>query len=265
MTAWRLVDSGLCSASLNMAMDEAIAMAVRAGDSPPTLRFYDWETPSVSLGSFQDIEDVDLSYCSAHHIPVVRRPTGGRGILHGEGLTYSFSSRNEGFFSRGLLDSYRQLSLAFMSAFQILGLEITMKAERESGRNLTRNPLCFTSSSYGEIQFQHKKLIGSAQKRWHDGLLQQGSIPYTIDNETMKRIFNLPPLPGDRNGMIGLREIVHYLSHEEFKEAVRFSFEKVFRISLIPSPLCQGETLHARDLEARKYRSPEWNSQRQAG
>ena len=248
-----------------MALDEAIALSVRNGDSPPTLRFYDWEEPSVSLGFFQDIGDIDLSYCAAHRISVVRRPTGGRGILHGEGLTYSFSSRNEGLFSRGLLDSYRQLGLAFMSAFRMLGLEITMRAEREPGRNLTRNPLCFTSPSYGEIQFQNKKLIGSAQKRWHDGLLQQGSIPYSIDIENMKRIFNLPQLPGSWNGMIGLREVAQYLRHEEFKEAIRSSFEKVFRISLIPSHLCQGEILHAQDLEVRKYRSQEWNYQRQGG
>lgn len=101
MTTWRLIDSGPCDASYNMALDEAIAVFVRRGRSCPALRLYGWETPSVSLGSFQKLDDIDEEYCSHENIPVVRRPTGGRAVLHGDELTYSFSSKNEGRFSRG--------------------------------------------------------------------------------------------------------------------------------------------------------------------
>jgi len=262
MTRWRFIDSGPCAASYNMALDEALAVTVQKSDSPPALRIYGWEKPSVSLGSFQKMSDVDLKYCVDHTIPVVRRPTGGRAIFHGDELTYSFSSRNEGLFSVGLLDSYRKLSIAFKSALEMLGLRVAMKTERESGRTLARSALCFASTSYGEISYEGKKLVGSAQKRWKEGLLQQGSIPYVIDEEETKRIFSIVPVRPAKEGMIGLKDLLPNLNHEEVKEAIRFAFERTLGITfhrVSPSP---SEERLARELEARKYLSPDWNHQR---
>ncbi|HYA14410.1 MAG TPA: hypothetical protein VEF33_08745, partial [Syntrophales bacterium] len=96
-----------------MALDEAIACSVRQGGSPATLRFFGWLKPSVSLGAFQKISDIDTRWCADHNVPIVRRPTGGRGILHNDELTYSFSARDDGLFSTGLLDAYRKISSAF--------------------------------------------------------------------------------------------------------------------------------------------------------
>jgi lipoate-protein ligase A len=193
---------------------------------------------------------------------VVRRPTGGRGIFHGDELTYSFSSRNEGFFSGGLLDSYRQLSAAFSSALQILGLDVMMKTEREQGKTLNRTALCFRSTSFGEISFQARKLIGSAQKRWKDGLLQQGSLPFAIDEEGTKKVFDLSPSADLKDSMLGLRDLLPRLDPAELREMVRVSFEKTFRISFLCQNLSPEEDLLARELEARKYRSPHWTLQR---
>ncbi len=261
MTEWRFIDSGPYSSSFNMAVDEAIALTVRKGVFPPTLRIYEWERKSVSLGSFQKTADIDVGFCIANDVPIVRRPTGGRAILHGDELTYSFSSKNEGYFSKGLLDSYRQLSLAFMSALMMLGLDITIKTNRESGRSLTGSALCFHSTSYGEITLGNRKIVGSAQKRWRDGLLQQGSIPYTVDGELTQKIFNFEPLPG-AGRIVGLRDTVPYLEPEGLKKAIRLSFEEVFRVKLHSAHLSHEEDLLARELEARKYRSPDWNFQR---
>lgn len=254
MNEWRLIDSGPCAASYNMALDEAIATEVRKGNAPPTLRFYGWEAPSVSLGSFQKIADLNLPYCISNNIPVVRRPTGGRAILHGDELTYSFSAGNNGFFSGGLLDTYRQLGAALKSGLDMLGVDITMKTERESGKNLSRSPLCFKSTSYSELSYKGRKLIGSAQKRWKDGFLQQGSIPYTIDEEITRTIFNLAPSSDIRGGMIGLREALPDLDPEQFKGAIRISFEKTFRIRFRCSDPSLEEIRLARELEAQKYR-----------
>lgn len=245
-----------------MALDEAIAVSVRKDAAPPTLRLYGWDRPSVTLGSFQKSGDINARFCSENDIPVVRRPTGGRGILHGDELTYSFSSRNEGFFSGGLLDSYRQLSNAFKSALEILGLHVTIKKERESGSALNRTALCFRSMSYGEISFQAKKLIGSAQKRWKDGLLQQGSLPYAIDEGNTRNIFNLSPSSLLNDRMIGLREILPALNTEELKKMIQVSFERTFRIRFLCVGPSQEEDHLARELEKRKYRSPHWNLQR---
>jgi lipoate-protein ligase A len=262
MAEWRFIDSGPCTAFYNMAIDEAIAISVRKGVSPPTLRLYGWDRPSVSLGAFQKSADIDSRFCADNDIPVVRRPTGGRGIFHGDELTYSFSSRNEGFFSGGLLDSYGRLSAAFKTALELLGLDVTMKKERIPGATLNRTALCFRSTSYGEISFSAKKLIGSAQKRWRDGLLQQGSLPYDIDEEGTGKIFGLSHSAGLKNSMIGLREALPNLEPEKLKDAIRASFERTFLISFRCSSLSPEEDRLARELEVRKYRSSRWNLQR---
>lgn len=290
-TFWRLIDSGRCDAAYNMAVDEAIAINVRGGDLPPTLRLYGWLGPSVSLGSFQKITDINLQYCIRNNIPVVRRPTGGRGILHDDELTYSFSSKNEGEFSAGLLETYRKLSAAFQFALNKIGLNVTIKMRREAGRNLTRSPLCFQSTSYGEISFDGKKLIGSAQKRWSDGFLQQGSIPYSINYEKLTRVFNInneplatsadrtvtPPLQpiievnsvnsvvlwgkgkeGKSISMVGLKELLKDLDDKRFKEHIKSAFEEVFNITLVDSQLSPREEELALRLLSEKYQNTQW-------
>lgn len=245
-----------------MAVDEAIANSVITGKQPPTLRLYAWECPSVSLGQFQRATDIDLQYCINNNIPLVRRPTGGRAILHNNELTYSFSSRNEGFFSCSLLDTYRQLSRVFQGAFEKTGLRVEIKNERETGRNLMRSPLCFKTTSYGEIVFQGKKLIGSAQKRWRNGFLQQGSIPFTNDEKIIEKVFCTRPDEEQEDGLGGFSGITPGIGSEGFKEAVRLSFEETFSTGFIPSNLSPEELLSARELEAQKYLSPEWNFHR---
>lgn len=257
MTAWRYIDSGACDAAYNMALDEAIVAAVRKSDSPPTLRLYGWLLPSVSIGAFQSTDDIDAGYCTEHDIQVVRRPTGGRGILHGEELTYSFSAGNEGLFSRGLLESYRHISSAFSLAFQKMGLTVRMKDRREKGRNLARSPLCFQSTSYGELTITGKKLIGSAQKRWDNGFLQQGSIPFIIDYAALALVFkNIVP----STDFAGLKDMVHNFDCEEFKKYLVESFETLFGISLFEARPSDQEVEQAHILFAEKYRNPLWTT-----
>lgn len=259
-TAWRLIDSGPCDAFYNMALDEAIALAVRDGHSPPALRFYGWTVPSVSIGSFQKVTDVDCAYCSSHSLPVVRRPTGGRGILHGDELTYSVSSRNEGAFSRGLLDTYRRISRALQAGLARIGLPMAMKEERETGRVLTRSPHCFQSTSYGEIRFQTRKAVGSAQKRWREGFLQQGSLPYSIDYGRLPLVFSGMEQT-TRGGstetaepaMVGLRELLPDLDPERVKECLVLAFEELFSVRLVPSRPSDREQGLALRLSSEKY------------
>jgi len=265
MTSWRFIESGLCDAAYNMALDEAIAAAVRNGDSPPTLRLYGWRQPSVSLGAFQKITDVDTSYCAAHDVHVVRRPTGGRGILHGEELTYSFSARNEGLFSQGLLDVYKKISAAFSLGLQRLGLSVKMETRRERGSNRERSPLCFQSTSYGELTINGKKVIGSAQKRWGDGFLQQGSIPYTIDHTALAAVFKNKGQRarlrrGKEEDFAGLRDLVHGFGPQVFKVYIKESFEILFGVSLLESLPADQEVAQAHLLCAQKYREPLWTT-----
>jgi lipoate-protein ligase A len=246
-----------------MALDEAIALAVRRHHAPPTLRFYGWDRPSLSLGCFQTPAGLGFAYCNTHHIPMVRRPTGGRAILHGEELTYSFSARtDQPPFASGLLDSYRSISSAFCLAFKKIGIPAASKMTKEKGRVLTRSPLCFASSSYGEILIDHRKLVGAAQKRWKDGLLQQGSIPYAYDEEKMRHVFAVKGSLPEDGFRTALRDVMPDFAEMRLKEAIVTAFAETFGISLRASPPSPEESRQADDLEARKYLQESWNLHR---
>jgi lipoate-protein ligase A len=260
---WRLIDSGRCPAAFNMALDEAIATLVRMKGLPPALRLYGWERPSLSLGCFQKASDVDTGYCRDSGIPIVRRPTGGRAILHGEELTYSLSAGTlSGPFSGGLLDSYRRIGSAFHLAFRKLGLAAEAKAQREKGRVLAGSPLCFQSSSYGEILVDNKKVVGSAQKRWDNGLLQQGSIPYSYRGGEMQTIFGPGHYDTLQDCATGLRDIMPGLDEDRLKGMIVSSFEEVFGIRFLPDRPSAEELSLARRLEEEKYLREDWNFRR---
>jgi lipoyl(octanoyl) transferase len=260
---WRFIDTGQCSAAYNMAVDEAISLSVKKETAPPTLRLYGWASPSVTIGYFQKISEIGFDYCILKGIPVVRRITGGRAILHADEMTYSFSVRTKGQFSGGLIDSYRRISAAFHCAFIKAGIspEITLNS-RSRGflpQYGVKSPLCFQSASYGELTIQKKKIIGSAQKRWIDGLLQQGSIPFSLDRDEISRVFGLKDT---ESTMVGLTEIVSDLDADQFRNAVRLSFEETFNIQWNVSPLSREELSLAGELEEEKYLSRQWNFRR---
>ena len=260
---WRMIDTGPCSASYNMALDEAIALSVRKRLVPPTLRFYRWDSPSLSIGCFQKSSDLDLSFCNKNRIPLVRRPTGGRAILHGDELTYSLSVRTDlAPFALGLFESYRCISAAFIAGFTRLGIAASAKEQKESGRTLTRSPLCFQSSSYGEILIKNRKIVGSAQKRWQDGLLQQGSIPYAYDTETMECIFGVAGSGRERDVMTALRTVKPDIDDRTLKDAIVGGFEEVFGISLPGTHPSPEEFRLARELEEQKYLQASWTLRR---
>jgi lipoate-protein ligase A len=262
---WRLIESGMCPAPYNMALDESIATFVRKGAASPTLRLYGWDRPSLSIGSFQNTSDINIAYCRAKGIPIVRRPTGGRAILHDKELTYSFSVRTvSGPFSKGLLDSYRRISAAFSLAFGKIGIPVDTKKQREKGSVLGGSPLCFQSSSFGEILIDNKKAVGSAQKRWDDGLLQQGSIPYAVNEEEMCALFGIGEGVTLKDRMTGIREVMPGLDEEKFKNIVAAAFEETFDISLVPSRPSRDELSLARELEELKYLQSRWNLRRES-
>jgi len=257
MTEWRLVDSGDCGAALNMALDEAIATSVQRGDSPPTLRVYGWDSPSVTIGVFQRADDIDHEYCVEHGIPVVRRPTGGRAILHAVEITYSLSApytAHPGFGS--LRSSYSTIAGVFLEAFRHVGMEVFMKDRRERGRVLSGTPHCFESVSYGEIVAGGHKIMGSAQKRSAWGFLQQGSIPFSVPADIYEMIFgNGPPAAQ-------ISSLCPDVSREKLKAAIIHAFEKILEKELIEDVPADHEMERALILAERKYRSERWTFRR---
>jgi lipoate-protein ligase A len=256
---WRLIDTGPAGAAYNMALDEAITVTVLNKKTPPTLRFYGWSVPSVSLGCFQRIAEIDLDYCRESSIPVVRRPTGGRAILHGEEVTYSFSSRNSPpYFSDGLLSTYGHIGRAFYDALRSLGLDVKIRKRREKGRTLAGRALCFQSVSYGELSIMNKKVVGSAQKRWKDGFLQQGSIQMVIDPIMMGRVFKGADRESICSSMVGLNSLMPGLSPERLKRAVIESFQDLFGVGLVEMDITKDEKDLAEKFLKEKYQTQEW-------
>jgi lipoate-protein ligase A len=184
MKPWRLIiTSTAARGAWNMALDEAILEHAQAGrnESPPTLRLYAWEPACLSLGHAQPFADVDAARLQARGWDVVRRATGGRAILHTDELTYSVTgSAQEPVLAGGVLESYNRLAQALSLAVKDLGLPVEMK-ESKAEDKMTPNPVCFEVPSTYEITVDGKKLIGSAQARKKEGVLQHGSLPLTGD------------------------------------------------------------------------------------
>jgi lipoate-protein ligase A len=240
-----------------MAVDEALAL----GAEGPVLRLYRWSLPSVSIGCFQRAGDVDPEYLARSGVPLVRRVTGGRGILHGRDLTYSFSAPASGDFSGGLRDCYALIGGALELALRRLGLEPeTSRAAKPRGR--ARSPLCFESVSFGELKVGGRKVVGSAQKRWPGRFMQQGSIPLAVDYEGLRRVFGAGAAEA-RASMAGLGEFKPSLDVEDLELSLIDAFEEAFGVRFASSSLTPGEESVAEEL-IKRYGSPDWNLRRQA-
>ncbi len=160
-----------------MAVDEAIATLSARGDSPPTLRFYQWRPAAVSLGRHQPIEDIDLARLQERGWDIVRRPTGGRAILHIDELTYSIAGpATEPRLQGQVLDVYNLISRGLLLGLRRLGVSAEKApADKRTGQDVSA--ACFEVPSAYEISVGNQKLIGSAQRRAGGYVLQHGSLP----------------------------------------------------------------------------------------
>jgi lipoate-protein ligase A len=182
MTIWRLIHTPPSTGAWNMAVDEAILEHIHRGESISTLRLYSWNPPCLSLGHAQSIKDVDMERLKSHGWDVVRRVTGGRAILHTDELTYSVTgSADEPVLAGGVLESYNRLAQALLHAVKSLSVPVEMKEHEDGNTQQNLNPICFEVPSTYEITVDGKKLIGSAQARKKEGVLQHGSLPLTGD------------------------------------------------------------------------------------
>lgn len=175
---WRLiVEEHAREGADNMALDEALMVAVAAGESPPTLRFYRWAPPCLSLGKRQPLDGIDLAACARDAVQVVRRATGGWAILHTDELTYSIAVRPDDPRAEGaILDAYRKLSQGLVAGLRRMGVPAEMNPVTAGGTH-NASAACFEVPSAYEITARGRKLIGSAQVRPNGHVLQHGSLP----------------------------------------------------------------------------------------
>lgn len=266
-TPWRLILHGAQDGATNMAIDEAILSALIEGSSPPTLRFYAWSPPCLSLGRNQPFDEVDLAACRAHGVDVVRRPTGGRAILHTDELTYSLALLQSDPRATGdVLDSYRRLSEGLMAGLLPLGVGVVQVTGRRTA-GLAPTPVCFEMPSKYEIAVDGRKLVGSAQWRVKGGVLQHGSLPLHGD---LGRIvdylqFENGQRPAQRT-LVRARALTlaealgRVLTWEEAAQALAGGFSRALRLELVPGDLTGRERSMAADLRRERYGAEGWTA-----
>lgn len=243
---WRLVMSGPVPGAMNMALDRAVLVGRAEGTSPPTLRLYSWEVPTVTLGRFQPVGQVDLAACAARGYDVVRRPTGGRGVLHDDELTYSVVASLQEGVPRGVAASYRFISAALAEAYGRLGVgaELTARNRGSAGAGA-----CYLHATPADLSLGAAKLSGSAQVWKDDAVLQHGCFVVSRDVQAEAEVFRLDAA-GSRDLGATTATLEQALgsrpSTDAIAEAVVRAFEAVLGIRLEPGELTPEELERAR-------------------
>jgi lipoate-protein ligase A len=260
-----LIVDGEAGGATNMALDQAILEAVAAGASPPTLRFYAWSPPCLSLGRGQPLADVDQAACRAAGVDIVRRPTGGRSILHTDELTYSVAllqsdRRAEG----GIVESYRRLSEGLLAGLNRLGVPAVQAVDR-SPPGVEVTAVCFETPAYYEITVGGRKLVGSAQWRAQGGVLQHGTLPLYGD---LARIIDCLALTDQERDSQRQRLYLQALTLEEARgrrvsfaaaaQALAEGFAHVLNLALQPGDPAPGERARAAQIRDSVYAAPGW-------
>ena len=194
MQEWRVIEDGPRDGESNMAVDRAILAACEAGEVPPTLRLYSWKRPTLTVGYAQDFaKEIDVDRCRKLGIQVVRRPTGGRALLHNHEVTYSFAAPiPHPKFPSSLLGAYRVVAGALLEGLKEMGINDAALASGRKvnkGRDFFHSPSCLSSVNHLEIEVQGAKLVGSAQRRKKRAFLQHGSMLLDCDRPLLNSLF----------------------------------------------------------------------------
>ena len=264
---WRLLITPPLPGARNMATDEAMLETVGQHHSLPTLRLYSWEPACLSIGYAQPCSDIDFQRLSDLGWDWVRRPTGGRAILHTDELTYSvIAPLAEPRVAGGVLESYQRLSKALLTALHALKIPAEAHPIRPTGDSQANAAVCFEVPSNYEIVVDGKKLIGSAQARRKNGVLQHGTLPLWGD---LTRITDVLCYSNeqDRNEAASrllshattVETVLGYrISWEMAAQAFIDSFQSELNLELVRDELSDQEITITEDLTRNKYSHPAW-------
>lgn len=276
MEQWRYIVTEGMSPEMNMAVDEAILIAHSEGKVPPTVRFYTWNPATLSIGYFQKAEkEIDLEKVAAAGLGFVRRPTGGRAVLHDQELTYSvIVSEDHPKMPTSVTEAYKVISMGLLHGFQQLGLKaemVSLATEEEKEKySSPGSSACFDSPSWYELVVEGKKVAGSAQTRQKGVILQHGSILLNMDVELL---FSLLRFPSDRvkeRMMASFRQKAVTINEvsprpvglAEAILAFRQGFASGLEVELVEAELTPEEQALAEELAANRYATREWNLRR---
>ncbi|WP_041276605.1 lipoate--protein ligase family protein [Desulfosporosinus acidiphilus] len=270
MNLWRYLPYAVASGAENMAIDEALLKTMVETPNPqPLLRFYGWNPAALSLGYAQYYErEVDERACRKEGIDIVRRPTGGRAVLHQYELTYSvISPENNPNVSGTITESYLKISKALLEGFQALGIPAEMSlggAAKEA-----TSAACFDAPSWYELVVNGRKLVGSAQMRKEGMLLQHGSILLHFDADLLFRLLKFPSqevrerlLKRFKAKACALDEVWQRpIEREELEKEICSGFRRVMGIDFLQSELTESERRLMQEIRS-KYLSGDWTKKR---
>jgi lipoate-protein ligase A len=257
---WRLLVTEPADGATNMAIDEALWRGRRAGTSPPTLRFFAWAPPCLSLGYGQPLDgSVDTQACRRLGVGIVRRPTGGGAIYHDgpeRELTYSVvATAGDLGIGPDLLETYHWIGRALLRGLNGLGAGAAMVAAGGGGGPAPA--FCFARTGAFEIEVDGRKLVGSAQRRRSTSFLQHGAILLGVDEARLRAVF-----PATREPLSTMTTLEAATGRrpafDEVALALATAFEREHALVLAPGGLSGGETATVEALVADKYGTEAW-------
>jgi lipoate-protein ligase A len=247
---WRLIEDGASSGAWNMAVDEALLEGARKS-GVPVLRFYSWNPACVSLGRLQKVPEV----VAKSTFDWVRRPTGGRAVLHQHEMTYCAVIPESCLEkeNRSVLGAYQWLSEGFITGLKELGIHAEL-APAHRGRRMADN--CFTAPAQCDFVVDGRKLIGAAQCRRHGIILQHGAILVHVDGKSWQTA-----LGGGMDDAVTLRELGVRADMETIAAALAKGLRQYHNVYFEKSELSESEKIMASQLHRIKYSQVSWNHQ----
>ncbi|MFQ5428122.1 MAG: biotin/lipoate A/B protein ligase family protein [Thermodesulfobacteriota bacterium] len=256
MEEWRLIIDPSSQGFRNMAADEALLRSASLDrDFRPVLRLYGWAEPTVSLGYLQKA----APFANAG-LPVVRRITGGRALLHDSEFTYAvIAGADNPLYSMGIAGCYSTISRAIVLTLREFGIEADF-SRPSSPTAYRKSRACFASSARYEVLLEGKKIAGSAQRRLKGGVLQHGSIIFGLDRELWGRIFGRE-VPGQTATVS--QSCTVDVDKELFGQVFVEKVSEALKASFVLAGFTEAEESLKRRLIAEKYSRKEWNEEAQ--
>jgi len=259
--AWRLIVTEALDGPMNMAIDEALLRTARGPAACPTVRFYAWDRPTVSLGYAQSLDAVvDRAYCAGAGIGLVRRPTGGSALLHeppAREVTYSVAASAEAFpGADDVLETYRVIGRGLAAGFARLGVAVEVVDVARTRRNPAAPAFCFARTGAYEIAAAGKKLVGSAQRRRAGAFLQHGAVLLGVDWAQLRAVFPGVPAAAALTTLTTL--LGRTPGFDEVVTALAAGLAPALGGTLSPGELTDGEARLADRLVTDKYATAAW-------
>ncbi|HDZ3301873.1 TPA: lipoate--protein ligase family protein [Staphylococcus aureus] len=268
---WNFINTGSKDPYYNMAMDEALLNFVSRGEIDPVIRFYTWNPATLSIGYFQRLQkEIDIDKVKEKGFGLVRRQTGGRGVLHDKELTYSvIVPESHPNMPSTVTEAYRVISQGLLEGFKNLGFDtyfaVPKTPEERQKFKQPRSSVCFDAPSWYELVVEGRKIAGSAQTRQKGVILQHGSILQDIDIDELFDMFiyknerlKLKMKEAFVEKAVAINDISdEHITISQMEEAFEKGFKKGLNIELKPLELTEAQLAEVEEL-TEKYRSDEW-------